>query len=275
MRPRVGHIQFLNCLPLYYGLVKTGSALDVELVKGTPTELNRMLVEGKLDVSAISSIEYARHRDQLVLLPDFTVSADGEVKSILLLTKGPVEELDGRTVALTTTSATSRVLARFLLERHYQVRPRYVDSPPDLAMMMMEADGALLIGDDALRALFAPLGLRLLDLGKVWKEVTGLPFVFAVWAARREYAEKHPRLVSHVHRLFTESLRYSQEHLAAVATDISRWEPFSANFLEDYFRTLRFTFAPPYQEGLLRFYREALELGELGERVAALEFAGV
>ena len=60
-RPRTGHIQFLNCLPIYYGLVTGRGILDLDLVKGTPAELNTMLLEGALDISPVSSIEYARH----------------------------------------------------------------------------------------------------------------------------------------------------------------------------------------------------------------------
>src|SRR4030042_1389426 len=92
LRPRVGHIQFLNCLPLYYGLVKSHALLDIELIKGTPTELNNLLISGALDISPISSIEYARTKDSLLLFPDFTVSSDGEVKSIVLLSRVPVKE---------------------------------------------------------------------------------------------------------------------------------------------------------------------------------------
>ena len=99
--PRLGHIQFLNCLPLYYGLVKNDVLLDVDLVKADPADLATMLVDGELDVAPIPAIEYARHADELVLLPDIAISSDGEVQSILLLSKVPAEELGGGTVALT------------------------------------------------------------------------------------------------------------------------------------------------------------------------------
>src|SRR5687768_17065323 len=122
-RPRVGHIEFLNCLPLYHGLVHDGAVLDMELTKGTPTELNRLLIAGALDVAPISSIEYLRHADELVLLPDLTVSSDGPVGSIALASRRPAAELGGRTVALTNTSATSQVLAKIVLAERYGVTP--------------------------------------------------------------------------------------------------------------------------------------------------------
>jgi len=107
-RPRVGHIQFLNCLPLYYGLVRGGYVLDMDLRKGTPTELNQALLAGDLDISPISTVEYLRHASDLLLLPDLTVSSDGEVQSIVLVSKVPLAELaEGAAVALANTSATA------------------------------------------------------------------------------------------------------------------------------------------------------------------------
>ncbi len=271
MRPRVGHIQFLNCLPIYYGLVRRSGILDLDLVKGAPTELNRLLMEGRLDISPISSIEYAKHVEELVLMPDFTVSSDGPVKSILLVSKVPAPELSGKQVALANTSATSQVLTRIILEDKYGVRAEYFESPPDLARMLFEGEAALLIGDEALRYVEADLGLHVYDLGAEWKELTGKAMVFAVWGVRREFAEADPGMVRHVYELFKNSMDYSVSHFSEIAMDAARWERFSFEFLEGYFRTLHFEFGLAYQEGLLEYYRRAAGLG-LIEQVPKLEF---
>ena len=92
-RPRVGHIQFLNCLPIYWGLVRSGALLDVELTKDTPDRLNDMLVAGDLDIGPISLVEYLRHADDLVLLPDIAVGSDGPVLSVNLVSQVPLAEL--------------------------------------------------------------------------------------------------------------------------------------------------------------------------------------
>ena len=99
-RPRVGHIQFLNCLPLYWGLMRSGALLDVDLRKDTPDRLNTALVEGDLDIGPISLVEYLRHADELLLLPDLAVGSDGPVLSVNLVSTRPLAELDGRRVAL-------------------------------------------------------------------------------------------------------------------------------------------------------------------------------
>jgi chorismate dehydratase len=280
----VGHIGFLNCLPLYYGLVRDGALLDMELSKGTPTELNRSLLDGALDVAPISSVEYLRHASELLLLPDLTVSSDGPVQSIALVSRVPAAELDGRRVALTTTSATSQVLTRIILEERYGVAPSYLTCPPDLDRMLAEADAALLIGDPALHVLWRPPapppaspspsssgGLHLYDLGAEWHDLTGQAMVYAVWAVRREYAARSPELVVGVLEAFRRSLRYSLDAVQDIARDAARWETLPADVLETYFRTLRFHFGPRYQEGLLEFARRAAARGALST-VPSLEF---
>jgi len=262
LRPRVGHIQFLNSLPFYYGLIHNGILTDIELTKGTPTELNKLLLEGKLDISLMSSIEYCRNHEELVLMPDLTISSDGEVKSILLLSKVPIEELNGRTVALTNTSATSQVLLKIILNERYRVNAQYFVSPPELGSMFLEADAALLIGDSALRAAYRPKEkVFVYDLGQEWKDMTGHKMVYAVWAVRRGFADAKPELGREVYRAFLESMKYSVEHVEEIAVKAARWEPFDAEFLRDYFLGLQFAFDEGQQAGLLEYYRRANALG--------------
>jgi len=261
----------LNCLPLYYGLVKSYALLDLELIKGLLTELNKLLISGKLDISPISSIEYARHHKSLVLFPDFTVSSDGKVKSILLLSRFPIEKLSGKKVALTSASATSQVLLKIILSRGYKIEPEYFICPPDLNRMFADADAALLIGDIALTYYVAAKDFYLYDLGMEWKKLTGKKMVYAVWAVNRGFAEQQNELSEYVFEIFKKSMTYSQEHLTEIAEYASRWEPFSFSFLMDYFKTLRFDFGKDYQEGLLFFYQLAAEINAL-KTVPELEF---
>jgi len=271
LKPRVGHIQFLNCLPLYYGLVKNYALLDIDLIKGAPTELNGLLLGGGLDISPISSIEYARHHDSLMLFPDFTVSSDGEVKSILLLSRIPVAELSGKKIALTNTSATSHVLLKLILSRAYGIVPEYVVSEPDLKKMFSVADAALLIGDMALKHYVDAENFYLYDLGVEWKKLTGKKMVYAVWALSRSFAQERSELCENVFETFRKSMDYSTEHLSEIVEYAAKWEPFSPSFLLDYFRSLRFDFGKEYQEGLLLFYKMASEIGEL-KTVPELKF---
>jgi chorismate dehydratase len=265
VRPRVGHIQFLNCLPLYWGLMRSGALLDVDLHKDTPDRLSAALVAGDLDIGPISLVEYLRHADELLLLPDIAVGSDGPVLSVNLVSMVPPAELDGRRVAVGSTSRTGALLARMLLSDHFGAHPEYVTCPPDLTEMLLEADAAVLIGDVALRALYeAPRrGLFVVDLGQAWREWTGLPMVFAAWAVRRDFAHSHPGQVKDVHQAFLRSRDVSLAELDEVAAAAARWEPFDAATLASYFRVIDFSLGPRQVAGLCEFARRAAALGEV------------
>jgi chorismate dehydratase len=262
-RPRVGHIQFLNCLPLYWGLMRSGALLDVDLRKDTPDRLNAALVAGDLDIGPISLVEYLRHADELLLLPDLAVGSDGPVLSVNLVSTRPLAELDGRRVALGSTSRTGVMLARMLLEGRYAAYPEYFTCPPDLTSMLLEADAAVLIGDVALRATYeAPRrGLTVTDLGQAWREWTGLPMVFAPWAVRRDFAEANPGQVKDVHDAFLRSREVCLRELDEVAAAAARWEPFDAATLASYFRVLDFSLGERQVAGVREFARRAADLG--------------
>jgi chorismate dehydratase len=262
-RPRVGHIQFLNCLPLYWGLMRSGALLDVDLQKDSPDRLSAALIAGVLDIGPISLVEYLRHADDLLLLPDLAVGSDGPVLSVNLVSTVPPAALDGRRVALGSTSRTGVLLARMLLAGRYAATPTYFGCPPDLTEMLLEADGAVLIGDVALRATYeAPRrGLVVTDLGQAWREWTGLPMVFAPWAVRRTFALAHPGLVKDVHEAFLRSRDLCLAELDEAAAAAARWEPFDAATLASYFRVLDFSLGPRQVAGVCEFARRAAALG--------------
>ncbi|WP_431728375.1 menaquinone biosynthetic enzyme MqnA/MqnD family protein [Verrucosispora sp. TAA-831] len=263
-RPRVGHIQFLNCLPIYWGLMRSGALLDVDLHKDSPDRLSAALVASDLDIGPITLVEYLRHADELLLLPDLAVGSDGPVLSVNLVSTRPLADLDGARIALGSTSRTGVLLARLLLRERYGVDPEYFRCPPDLTQMLLEADAAVLIGDVALRAMYeAPRqGLTVTDLGSAWREWTGLPMVFAVWAVRRDFAAAHPGLVKEVHEAFLRSRDLCLAELDQVAESAARWEPFDATTLAEYFRALDFSLGERQVAGLREFARRAAEIGE-------------
>ncbi|MFI6344745.1 menaquinone biosynthetic enzyme MqnA/MqnD family protein [Streptomyces sp. NPDC050560] len=257
-RPRVGHIQFLNCLPLYWGLARTGTLLDMELSKDTPEKLSEQLVRGDLDIAPVTLVEFLKNAGDLVAFPDLAVGCDGPVMSCVIVSQVPLDQLDGARVALGSTSRTSVRLAQLLLAERHGVTPEYFTCPPDLGLMMQEADAAVLIGDAALRANLHDgprLGLDVHDLGAMWKEWTGLPFVFAVWAARRDYAAREPEMVAEAHRAFLASRDLSLTEVDKVAEQAARWESFDKDVLARYFTTLDFRFGPDQLGGVTEFAR--------------------
>ncbi len=191
---RVGRIPYINCYPVYGAVDRGIVPLAAELVDGVPTELNHLMASGLLDVSVISAVEYARDAGRYLLLPDLAISCDGPVRSVLLFSRRPVETLTNRRVLVSRSSMTSVALLRLLFEKVWNADPTFVPADAevsDLANAGHEAHEArLIIGDAALVLSSGASELareypHVYDLGAVWKEWTGLPFVFAVWVAQR------------------------------------------------------------------------------------------
>ncbi|HUK98396.1 MAG TPA: menaquinone biosynthesis protein [Gaiellaceae bacterium] len=242
---RLGRIGYVNMAPVFYRL-----DADVEEVVGVPTELNGKLVAGELDVAPISSIAYARNADRLRLLPRLCVSSEGAVESIQLVSKTPFEQI--RTVAVTPESATSVVLTRVLLPD--------AEHLPLEAFASGEAEAQLLIGDAALRSAFEdPTPHH--DLGRLWLERTGLPMVFAVWAAPEP---AHPGLVE-LEDALVASVRAARAEPEQLAFASSERYGYPAGFLARYFEKLRYRFGPRERAGLYTFLELAHEVGELSE----------
>lgn len=265
-RPYVGQIEFLNCFPLYYALVKNNVLWDIDLIKGTPAELNRRLLQGydkervqkPLDICSISSIVYAQNWRDLVLMPNLSISSDGEVMSVCLVSKKSIDQLDGGLVALTNTSATSHILLKIILADKYNVRPNYVECAPSLDEMLKKADAALLIGDPALAVNYQkPSDIYIYDLGKEWKELSGGKMVYGLWVIRRDFALRKKELAREVSREFTKAMRESLTNIEEVAREAAKWEDYPPAFLKDYFLTLKYIFDEQYQQGLLEYYHRA------------------
>jgi chorismate dehydratase len=235
--------------PAFYDL----GGVDVEQVTGVPTELNRMLIDGEIDVAPISSIEYARNHGKLSLLPRLCVSSEGAVDSIQLITRKPLEQV--RSVAVTPESATSVVLTKVLL------------GDVELVPLDHPADARMLIGDAALRSAFEdPTPHH--DLGRLWQERTGLPMVFAVWACREGIGDGLAEL-ERAHLRSLALARSEPELLARRAAEQYGWP---AGFLARYFEKLRYHFGPREQQGMVRFFELAHLAGEL-PAVPELRFA--
>ena len=238
---RLGRIGYVNMAPVFFRL-----DADVEEVVGVPTELNRQIVAGELDVAPISSIEYARNAERLRLLPRLCVSSEGAIESIQLISKTPLDRI--RSVAVTPESATSVVLTKVLL--------------PDAEHVPLgeEAEAKLLIGDAALKSAFEDPTPHY-DLGRLWLERTGLPMVFAVWAAPEP---THPELLE-LEDALVASVRAARAEPELLAYESSERYGYPAGFLARYFEKLRYRFGPRERAGLYTFLELAKDAGELAE----------
>jgi chorismate dehydratase len=257
MRLRLGRVRYINCEPVYYALEHGLVQADCEVSDGTPAELNERLRSADLDVSVVSAMEAALRPERYVLLPDLAIACDGPVDSVLLASHRPIPELGDQAVALSPHSLTSVYLVRLLLEKAYALRPRFAVEG------QVEAPAArLMIGDQALSE--GPRYPHRLDLGDGWKRFTGLPFVFAVWAVRREVWAAAPAEVARVHRALLASKAISRERPAAMVALARTRTGLSEEACWRYLRErLCFDLTPRHLDGLRTFLRLLVDLGTL------------
>ena len=267
--PRLGHINYLNSHPLHAGLLQTGAIDDVELATGTPTALAAALHSGELDVAPLSLIEYLRNAERYLLLPGLAIGSRGAVQSVRLAGRTAPENLRGP-VAMTDASATSQVLLSILMRELWHNDVPLVSRRVEFPGVLVDAEAALLIGDDALR-IDSSIGpdaneLHITDLGEAWFELTGLPMVFAVWAARREFAYERPGETARLSDALHSSLAWSRANMPQVAA-IAPAAGLSAQpgYLEAYFERLDYTLGGRALTGIATFARFAHAHGALPE----------
>jgi cyclic dehypoxanthinyl futalosine synthase len=256
---RLGRIDFLNMYPMHW-------ALGIEpAAAGVPTDVNRAIIAGDVDVACMSSIEYARHANELVLLPSTCISAEGAVGSIFAISNVAFEDVTD--VWVTPQTATSVVLYQLLTRlRGFRPELHLLEGSPQQVLQASERAAVLLIGDDALAArgsaALAPFVFT--DLGERWLAETGMPMVYAVWAVRREAAERSPAAAAALDRLLVQGVarfRASDDAIEQAAGHFEV-EPASAR---SYFDGLRYAFGRDERKGLLRYLRMAQEQGFLAE----------
>ena len=248
---RIGIVHYVNSRPLSRGLLRgePGGSLVCELLP--PAVIADRLRDGSLDVGLVPSIELARIPG-LAVAPGLAIAATHEVRSVLLVSKVPVGEI--RSVALDENSRTSAALVRILLAERYGLDPEYRPARAELDQRLAGSDAALLIGDPALCV--PREGYVVLDLAGEWLELTGLPFVFAVWAVRAGLAAEG------LGATLGASLARGLAELDAIVAEAAVETGLSPAVLRDYYRrNLSYTMGPAEQAGLAEFLRRAAARG--------------
>jgi chorismate dehydratase len=263
-KARLGRIAYLNVLPIYFAMENLFGENGFHLVRGTPAELNALMRRGDVDLGSISAMEYGRAWRDYLLLPDLSISSRGAVGSVLLFSRVPFSRLDGRTIRVSAASASGAALVKVLMAELFGVEPRYQQGALADASLG-EAVAVLAIGDEALRLKAVGSFPFELDLGEAWQELTGLPFVFGVWAVRRDFAAARADATAALHRLLRRSRDWglgSLPELSRIAAALFGMTP--AQILT-YFHQLNFFLSPEHEAGLATFFRYLYNLGELDE----------
>jgi chorismate dehydratase len=289
---RISIVEFLNTAPLVWGFTDGPLAGKYDLSFAVPSQCAEDLRAGRADVGIIPAIEYQR-MDDVVALPGMAIASKNEVRSLLAVSKVPIEM--AKSFALDTNSRSTVGLARILSQRHWNIAPEFIDMPPDPEKMLARADAALVIGDPALRlrlkvdALEAktPSGedccccgsedeqpvkgvetLFVYDMVQQWREMTGLPSVLAIWVARR--GALTPEMVAD----FQASREYGLAHIGEIAEGAALKLELPPRELERYLvENIDFSLDEENLAGLRRYYEECERAG-LIPRARELEFVG-
>ena len=146
---RLGHINYVNSLPIYDAIFEKEVSFPGQIISAHPAELNEMIKNSELDISPISSIEYARNQDIYQLLNGLCINSHGAVYSVLLASSFPIKDLNGKRIGLTANSATAQIIVRILLQEIYRFNCEFVIIPFDKCGQLHSVDAELIIGDAA------------------------------------------------------------------------------------------------------------------------------
>jgi chorismate dehydratase len=245
-------VSYLNTVPLVWGFLHDPRLRHIFDVKfELPSICADQMAAGAADIGILPAIEMARQK--LDYFPGVGISSDGPVRSILLISKTPYEQI--KTLATDSGSRTSVMLSRVILKERFGVEPAVISHKPDLTAMLQFADAALLIGDAALRVDPPSLPYRTLDLGGEWTQMTGLPMVFAVWSGRKEVLHEP------YGEAFIESCKYGLEHMDEIAASQAAGRGFPETLIRKYLTEhIIFEFSDRHYAGLETYLRKAAKL---------------
>ena len=286
-RLRISIVQYLNTAPLVWGFTNGPLRGEYELSFTVPSLCAEALRGGAADIAIIPAIEYQRI-DDLVILPDMAIASKGRVRSLLIVSKMPIEH--ARSIALDGSSRSTQALTKILCDRKWKIAPEFFEMPPDLGAMLQRADAALLIGDPALRLSIAidphatrsPSGeqlcssrsagianssgargepassaekLHVYDVVEEWRKLTNLPAVLAVWTARHEVVT--PELSGD----FAASRDYGLRHLPEICAEAARQLQLPEQELHLYLENnIDYSLDEENLQGLLSFFHHSADL---------------
>lgn len=269
---KIGRIPYANLFPIFYMLETGFDCSGYEFVEGVPSEVNKMLREGEIDVSPSSSIEYLRNQSYYCIIEGNSISSRGPVGSVLLVSNKPVGELGGAVVHVSFQSETSVALLDIMLRKFYNIRCRLeVSEHPEQSHNVF-----LLIGDDAMKYIKGqesrvigrlPVCPFIYDLGEIWHKHTGLPFVFALWIVRKETFETLGYKKELLDR-FIADLNSAKDIALKNLPEIARRAPMKSFMSEEeiisYWNNLDYELTVEHKNGLELFGKYLEEIGVPG-----------
>lgn len=259
-RLKIGMIAYANLFPIFYMLQKRCDCSAYEFIEGVPSDLNKKIRNGEIDISPSSSIEYLKNSGRYDLIEDHSISSKGPVKSILLFSKRPIDKLDGVTVLVSSQSETSVALLAIIVRKFYEMDCPLESTSASVEQAMRSHSAYMLIGDQALLEAVTWKQHYLYDLGQLWYEHTGLPFTFALWIMRKDRTTGgglFEKFKSDLDR----SKHAALTDLGTVAAASPLRQLLSEEELVSYWQGISYDFGEEHKKGLALFRQYSEELG--------------
>ncbi len=262
----MGKISYINASPVYYGL-DNGLLPDwLEMVPDVPSALNQKIIKGQIQISPVSAAFYAMNHRELLLLPDLSISCHGRVLSVILASRYPIDALSGKTVRLSRESASAASFMKMIFHQKGIVPVYQTGDVCNIESVSAEVDAALVIGDTALTQPWHQKFEYCIDLGQFWHEMTGLPFVFAVWVVRRSFAESNPLLVKKIHDLLMDSKASGYQNMDQVVEASAKKLKIEQKRIREYFDLLFCDLDPGKVKAMGLFFDSLFDQGILTEK---------
>ncbi len=252
MKVKLGVFDFLNAKPLIYAIEKDKIQHNFELVYDIPSQIAVKLLNKEINAGLVPSIHYAKYSVKYRIVPGICIASYGAVNSIRLYFRRDLTDI--KTVAVDISSMTSVILARIILSEKYGVNPKFMAMRPNLVEMLSQADAALLIGD---HALFEGSGYEsYIDLGDEWDDLTGLPFVYALWVGRRESLSEKDIIA------LAEAKKYGIQNIDVISNEASERYRIDFEFCKTYLtRNLHYDLGEAEINGMKEFFTYAFYYG--------------
>lgn len=261
---KLGHIDYLNCIPVHGAIILGKVPFHGTILSGNPTKLNRLLLKGEIDISPSSSVEII---NGYKILPNLSISSKKDVKSIILVTKKPLDNISDGLFYLTSHSATSVLLLKIILKEFLKIKASYkVFSPINhtLEQLIKSSEGVLYIGDDALRLKQnsnknSSQGLYYYDLAELWFAETKLPFTFALWQIRKNF--KNSSELKETYKTLIDSYIFFKDNKIYLANTFSDKFKMPVKDILDYWDALSFELTELHIKSLNLYFNLAVKNG--------------
>jgi len=267
---RVGMVHYINTAPIHEIWKEQVNNASWQLVEEHPAALNEMLASGQIDLGFVSSHEYGVRPEKYRILSDLSISANGPVGSVFLFSRIKPDKLSGFTVLLSSQSKTSVCLVKIILDQFFNVKPHFIEGEVRAARGG-NVDAVLAIGDDAIRLKLDGSYQYCLDLGEVWLEHTGLPFVFAVCAVREDFCTGNEDQIQQIHKTLIDCRDRGVADLHRICSIAAPRIPMEISSCHSYLKGIEYDLDDDKKKALTTFFNYLVKINEASAKALPLK----